>query len=181
VKVHCSRRPPETTIVDGIRVTTVARTLLDLATTVGPQELRLAVEAAERREVFDLRAIDALAAHGHHGLGKLRNAIEAAGGGAPWTRSGFENDFLAFLRARGFPEPQVNVLVCGELADFWWPEARLVVETDSWPFHRGRRRFREDRRRDAVLTVNGIRSVRVTDDQFRDEPHAVEAILRALL
>src|ERR1700687_563384 len=40
-------------LVDGIRVTSVDRTLLDFAEVAHPQQLRLAIEASERRELFD--------------------------------------------------------------------------------------------------------------------------------
>jgi very-short-patch-repair endonuclease len=181
VRVHTTRTVLEIDIVDGIPVTTVARTLLDLAAVLGRQALRHAVEAAERLEVFDLRAVEALPAAGHPGASRLRDAITAAAGESPWTRSEFEKRFLSFLRERGFPEPQLNVVVCGELTDFWWPDARVVVETDSWLFHRTHARFEDDRRRDAVFTVAGIRPLRITDRRFQREPDRIESDLRTLL
>jgi very-short-patch-repair endonuclease len=181
IRVHTSRLPRQSTVVDGIPVTTVARTLLDLATVVDVQELRLAVEAAERRQVFDLREIEALRTHGHHGAAPLNAAIAAAFGDSPWTRSEFENQFLAFLRARGLPEPQTNVLVHGQLVDFYWPEHRLAVETDGYQWHRGFAAFENDRRRDGALTVAGIRTLRLTQRRLEREPGNVEGDLSVLL
>ena len=62
-----------------------------------------------------------------------------------------------------------------------WRDARLVVEVDGYAWHRGRRSFERDRRRDADLQVAGFRVLRVTWRRIRDEPEAVlVALARAL-
>jgi very-short-patch-repair endonuclease len=65
------------------------------------------------------------------------------------------------------------VIVAGELVDFFWPDARLIVETDGYGFHRGRTRFEADRRRDARLLVAGFRVLRVTQRRIEREPQRV--------
>ncbi len=66
------------------------------------------------------------------------------------------------------PEPQTNVLVEGFLVDMFWPEARLVVEIDSYGFHRLRGEFNSDRYRDAKLQLTGYFILRVTEERMND-------------
>ncbi len=184
VTVHCVRALPsdERQRRDGIPVTTLDRTLLDYAEVADPQELRLVIDAADRRDLFDLRSLEALLARarGRRGLAALRNAL-AVSGPAPETRSELERQTLAFVRAHGIPEPQCNVLVHGVLVDCFWPQARLVVEVDSWLFHKSRTEFERDRRRDAKLTALGYRVIRITSRRLREEPARVAAELLTLL
>ncbi len=72
-------------------------------------------------------------------------------------------------------------MVAGEVVDFSWPRQRLVVETDSFRYHRSRRAFENDRRRDAELQVAGYRVLRFTDSQLSSDPGAVTDALRRLL
>ncbi len=166
VRSHSARRldPADITVVDGIPVTTIARTLLDLAETVRPQQLRLALEAAERLERFDLNAINATIERnpGRRGIKPLTAALADINGPPPWTRSELEREFLAFIREHGFPEPQANVVVAGFTVDFFWPEQRLVAETDSYTFHRTRAQFERDRRRDVALQLRDLKVIRPT-------------------
>jgi very-short-patch-repair endonuclease len=61
------------------------------------------------------------------------------------------------------------------------PEHRLVVEIDSWRYHRSRCAFKDDRYRDATLLLAGCRTLRVTDTQLEFEPRVVAATVRAAL
>ena len=65
--------------------------------------------------------------------------------------------------------------------DFVWPEARLVVELDSWTWHRGRARFKDDRARDQALVAAGWRVVRFTTRQLAQDPAHIATTLLALL
>ncbi len=169
--------------VDGIPVTTVHRALLDYAEAARPQELRLAIEAADRRELLDLRTIDVVLARspGRHGCKPLRATLAQLSGPAPWTRSELERAFLALLRGAGLPEPSVNVLIEGELVDCVWPQSRLVVEVDSYGFHRSRSQFEKDRRRDAKLLVAGYQVLRVTQRRVKFEAQELVGELVTLL
>src|SRR5437588_5273188 len=129
--------------VDGIPVTSIHRTLLDYAASARPQQLRHAVEAAERRELLDGRKLDALYVRRRRrrGLRALKATLAQIHGSAPWTQSELERAFLSLIREAGLPEPRTNVFVEGELVDCFWPSARLVVEVDSYPFHKSRTEF----------------------------------------
>lgn len=185
IAVHNVRAldPRDCTRREGIPVTTVARALLDVAEIAMPQELRHAVEAAERRELLDTREIDALIARspGRRGVPALRAAIADLIGPVPWTRSELERQFLALVREAGLPEPQCNVLIEGELVDAVWPDARLIVELDSWGFHRGRAQFESDRHRDTRLLVASYRSTRLTQRRITEDRGMVIEDLSALL
>jgi very-short-patch-repair endonuclease len=184
IRVHCVRQLNlrDHTTVDAIPVTTVARTLLDYAERAQPQALRLAVEEAVRLERLDGRVLEELLgrSHGRHGVTPLRNTLASMRGPAQWTQSELERRFLAWVRAIGLPEPQCNAPLAGEVADCYWAESGLVVELDSWDWHKTRERFEEDRRRDTALLLAGHPTVRVTQRRMTDEPRRLEYELRTL-
>ncbi|MGA2925488.1 MAG: type IV toxin-antitoxin system AbiEi family antitoxin domain-containing protein [Solirubrobacteraceae bacterium] len=182
IRVHNvhSLHATDRAVLDAIPVTSLARTLLDYAEIAHRQQLRLAIEAAERRELFDRRAVDELCARtvGRAGVKRLRSVLAEIVGPVPWTRSELERRFLALIREAGVPEPSANVLVAGALVDLYWPG--LVVELDSWTFHKSRERFEADRRRDARLQLAGCGVLRVTQRRIEREPRALLAELDAL-
>lgn len=167
--------PQDRTRIDGIPVTSISRTLLDLAAALTHQRLRLTVEAAQRRRVLNVSAIEELLTRcsGHRGTGKLRAVLAELGDEAPWTQSQTERRMFELIREAGLPEPQANVIVEGVLADLYWPQFRLVVELDSYGYHGSKRSFEDDRRRDVKLTVAGIATARFTRDRVFKEPWVV--------
>ncbi len=184
IDLHRTRHLPASsvTVVRGIATTTVDRTLLDLAEVAPARHLRRAVDEADRRGRLDRRELARLItrANGRHGLAGLRAILDRSGPPA-LTRSDLEERFLSLVGAVGLPPPLVNSKLHGLEVDFAWPDRRLVIEVDSYEFHRTRRRFETDRARDRRLTVAGHRVVRITEEALEHEPHAVEADLRLLL
>jgi very-short-patch-repair endonuclease len=185
VRVHSSLtlNEQDRAQVDGIPVTSLARTILDYASTASLQRTRLALEKVERMGFLIGRELDELLERNafHRGKRTLRGALAELRGPAPWTQSELEDRFLALVRAAGLPEPEMNVLVEGELVDAVWPDARLIVEIDGYDYHKSRAQFEADRRRDAKLQVAGYRVVRLTQQRIASEPRSVMAQLRALL
>lgn len=175
--------PDEVTVRDGIPVTTWARTMLDLAAAVRVGDVRRALERSEHLQLFDGRALDDVLARrrGQRGAGRFREALAAFDDDAPRTRRELERRMLQLVRRAGVPRPLVNTLVQGHEADLLWRHARLVVELDSWTFHRARPAFERDRRRDVELQAAGYRTVRFTWRQVMREPEWVVSRLRALL
>lgn len=184
IRVHNVRAlaDADRTILDGIPVTSPSRALLDYAEVGRPQQLRLALEAADRQGLLDARAIEELIARspGRRERGPLRAALAEINGPSPWTRSELERRFLALIREDGLPEPHCNVVVAGHVVDFHWQQQRLVVEVDGYEFHRSRRAFESDRERDAALQLAGLRVLRVTHRRV-SEPRPLIDQLRALL
>lgn len=173
--------PEDIAAHDGIPVTSVARTILDLAATLRNEALTGLIEEADRRERFDLRALDRAMARRPHAAGVARlRAVLAAYRGTPDTRSGLERGFRALIGKAGLPEPEFNVIVAGLTVDVYWPEWKLVVELDGRPFDNSPRAFETDRIRDATLQKADIRVLRVTDTRFGADPGGVLADVLAL-
>jgi very-short-patch-repair endonuclease len=168
---------------NGFPVTSVARSLLDLAATIDPQRLTRIVEQAERLEILDLIAIDSLLARsrGRRGCRALRAVLVDYLPSAHDTRTELERKLLALCRDAGLPLPHLNVIVEGFEVDMAWPEHRLVVELDSFEFHRTRAAFERDRARDIALKLAGWDSIRITHRRLSREPRAAIEELRALL
>lgn len=174
----------ETTVFDGIPVTTAARTLLDLAPSHRPRALEDVIERMDRLALFDLVAVRrCLDAHPRQsGAPKLKMVLDRlAGAPAAETRSPLEVAFLQLCDDHNLPTPLTNTVVAGFLVDFFWPDARLVVETDGFAFHRTRTAFDADRERDQQLTLHGYRVVRFTYNQVTRQRRETARRLRALL
>jgi hypothetical protein len=175
--------PDDVMVRDRIPVTSVPRTLLDLAEVLPPRGLVRAIEEAERRRLFDLGAVDALARRspGRHGLRPLLAALEQVGDDPPHANSDFERDFPAFCLEHGLPVPELNATVAGFVVDALWRDRMLVIELDGYSFHRSRSAFEADRERDAALQLAGYRVVRITWRRLSRDPAGVARTIRALL
>lgn len=184
IRCHWARhlQPEDATVIDGIPVTTLERTLLDLAETQ-PRQFHAALEQAQRAEQLDQRRLDELIARspGRRGLRPLTAALADLTEEPGWTQSELERRFRALCADHGLPIPLTNQYVEGELVDAVWPERRVVVEVDSWRFHKTRRSFEADRARDAKLTAAGYRVFRVTYERMRDDPAGLAEQLRRAL
>jgi hypothetical protein len=171
IQVHRTRMlaPQDFTVHEGIPVTSVARTLLDLSGVVKAPDLATAIDRAERSGSFDLTAVvDVLdRANGRRGARALRRAIAAY---EPSTqKSVLERRFKDLLRtAPDIPSPAFNAAVEGEQAthevDAFWPAQRLAVQLDGFEFHRTRRDRERDAESDADLELAGFRVMRLTRD-----------------
>ena len=185
ITLHCVRclHPDDRAEVDGIPVTSVARTLLDLAEVVSPDRLARAFERAERLRLLDMRAIEDLCSRsrGRHGLKPLRALVSDYAPAVVETRSELESRFLRSCRRAGLPPPSVNVAVEGFEVDALWRDQRLIVELDGYLFHGTRLAFERDRERDARLQLAGYRVLRVTSRRLDREPDAIAAAVRSLL
>jgi very-short-patch-repair endonuclease len=182
VRHHTAPLPPEdVTIHDGIPVTTIARTILDVAAKLRIDPLTRVLESADRAELADLNALNRVMASRPRapGIRKLKAVLNDYRGTAD-TRSRLERDFRALIHRAKLPEPQFNVLVAGVLADVYWPQWRLVVEIDHPKYHSSPRAFENDRLRDIKLMKAGYRVIRVTAKRLNTEPAAVLADIKAL-
>lgn len=150
-------------VVDGIPVTTVARTLVDVAAVVSRRRLERAFDEAERREKIDISALAEVCArsNGRRGVATLR-ALIAERRVVPETKEELEHRFIELLRAAGIPLPSCNVLIEGVLVDAVWPAEQLVVELDSYGFHRTRAQLERDHESTVKLQLSGWRVVRLT-------------------
>jgi len=164
-------RDDEITRRDGLRVTTIERTLFVIAAT-GADIRQLAQEAIAKRMTSQRRLSDFAERHkGERGAPALRRIA-----GEPHTRSKLERRFLRFLADNGFPDPLTNHPFDPYTADVYWPEYQLVVEVDE---DAHKLTFEEDRARDRHYAGLGLRAMRVTEQSIRDESVLREEVRRA--
>jgi hypothetical protein len=185
IRIHRTRRlgPDDRTEVRGIPVTSVARTLLDLAGTIAPRHLRRCYERAQREKELDRAALVRLIerSRGRRGIGVLRELADYDPEPAARTRSELERLFLDFCREESVPTPLVNTYVAGYEVDMLWRRAKLVVELDSWEFHGDREAFERDRAKAANLKVAGYDVLQVTYRRLTRERSRLKATLVALI
>ena len=177
VRVHRSGRltAEEVTTKDGIPVTTVARTLLDLADDLDIQGVRRAITEAEYRHLYDHTALIAVVENnpGRRTKKLLTAALE---GRLHRTRSPLEDRFLNFKEKWGIEEPECNVHVEGYEVDFLWRRVGLAVELDGLDAHATRAAVKRDREKDRVLWRVGVRVMRLTSGAL-EEPDELLADL----
>jgi hypothetical protein len=169
---------------DGVPVTTVARTLFDLAEGSDPQRLKHAWDEASRLRLLRVPEVARLYER-HPGRRRARKRIGAFLAAEQRyvedTASPLEDRFAAFVGVHRLPPPLTNVLLDGDEVDALWPGARLIVELDSWEFHSHRAAFEKDRDRDTDHLLAGYRTIRVTHRRLTEEPDRLAAQIRALL
>jgi len=176
----------DATVESGIPVTTLARTLVDLGDVVERRAVEQAVEQAEVLRLFDLEAIDEALGRVGNARGKsLLSSVLEELTGPTLTESELEEAFLAIVRGAGIEDPEVNASITlrdGTPAriDFLWRERRLAVETDGHAFHRTRQSRERDARRDQLLGLAGIESIRFTARQVMREREWVAETMLAL-
>jgi hypothetical protein len=183
-------KPGETGVCDGIPCTAPARTIVDLAGSLGRESLRRIVEQAAVNRLLDVREVDRALAHGRRrGAPQLRKILTAWRGddrGGPLLRSLLEARLRPRLIEVNLPRPQCNAVlwIDGERfeVDLLWEKQRVVVETDGEQTHGTRVAFQRDRRRDHILAAAGYRTSRVTWRQMDEESDAVVSrIVRTLV
>ena len=177
VIVHRIRQldPADVTIRSGLRVTSLARTIIDLAGSSTSNELHRALgEARAKHRLTDQALLAALqrAPANHPGAAIVRSMLRS---GSTYDRSKAERIVRQLCGQAQLPTPRVNVMLHGCLVDFLWPQARLILEVDGYDTHGNRRAFEIDRRRDQIHAAAGYSVIRVTWAQLQAEPLAVLA------
>jgi hypothetical protein len=166
--------------IDGIRVTGTATTLVDIAPGLSLAELERAVNDADKLDLVDPEALRRQLARipKRPGKAKLRKLLERHA--FLLTDSELERRFIPIARRAGLPLPLTGETVNGFKVDFYWPELKLVVETDGLRYHRTPAAQARDRRRDQAHASAGLVPLRFTHAQVLYEPRAVERTLRAV-
>jgi very-short-patch-repair endonuclease len=189
IRRHISEVPSdEVGVKKGIPVTSVPRTIFDLAATEDADVIQSLLREAEFLELWDRLSLWDLVKRypRRRGVAKVRIALERLKDEPPGRkRTPLEERFAPFLRRHHLPLPRFNDwIVLGPKrfqVDCHWPGTGQIVELDGWKGHRTKTAFREDRARDRALRVAGYSVTRLTWSQLDDEPEAVAADLRALL
>ncbi|MGI8758199.1 MAG: DUF559 domain-containing protein [Acidimicrobiales bacterium] len=189
--VHESRHLPahHCSVHDGIPVTTVARTVFDLAGSVHPHRAARALDNALTRKYValeELRGVTIeLLARGRTGSALMRELLGAREAGYIPPASGLEASFLALLVAAGIDLPQCQVDLGDDgwvgRVDFYYRWLRLVIEIDSEVHHSSKLDVEADEQRDRALRAAGFEVMRVREAELRDRPEDVVARVRAAL
>lgn len=156
--------------VSGVPVTSVPRTLLDLARTVGDRALARAVREAVRLGLTTVPTlVDRMADYrGRRGSRRLTDTITRyAGLPLERARSGAEIRALEILRDANRPLPRLNARVAGEEADLSWLNQKLIIEIDGGPFHLD---VGEDERKQRAWERAGWKVLRIPSDEVYERP-----------
>ena len=185
---HKALPPDEVTVKDGIPITTVPRTIFDLAATEDIDAIAAMLRESEHRNLWDELSLWDLVERypGRRGVRKvglaLRRISEEPSGR---KRSRLEERFAPFVRRHRLPMPRFNDwILLGDKryqVDCHWAGTAQIVELDGWEGHGTKTAFRADRERDRRLRVAGYSVTRLTWNQLRDEPEAIAGDLRVLL
>jgi hypothetical protein len=182
--IHRSRTftDEDRALQDGIPVTSVARTGLDLAARVRPRSIDRFLRRAEEEKAFDLPQFESVLARnkGHRGRKPLHRAIVLY---RPprFIRSGLEEHFAGLLEDGGFPPFVTNYFEAGCELDVYWPQLRYAIELDVFETHGSRLSFEEDPLRQEELKLAGIEMTRITGLRIEREPQRVVERVRQLL
>lgn len=182
------RRPVRLTDADirsvrGIPVTSVARTLWDLAALTSTKKFDRAFNEADRLQLIDDDELSAFAAgmRGHHGGGRFRKRVSARIPDIGRARSVLEGIYLDLLDRKVVPAAELNARVIGMEVDLVWKERRVIVELDGYEFHRGREAFEHDALRGNRLKANGWSVLRVTWRMLEENPDEVAELILGVL
>lgn len=169
--------PDERSVVERIPVTTIERTLLDLARTIAPRRLEVAINAADKRDLTDPESLRAAlnGYAGRRGVRTLRRVLDRRT--FTLTDSELEREFLPLARAAGLGQARTGARLNGFKVDFFWPDLGLVVETDGLRYHRTPAAQARDRLRDQAHVAAGLTALRFTHAQVHHEPGYVRATL----
>jgi very-short-patch-repair endonuclease len=165
---------------DGLRLTTPARTLLDLSPTLTDTALANLVGQAEHARLVSVPTLQRDLDRWGPRPGAKRLAKVIANGPTP-TRSVLEVLFLLFLERNRLPRPQINAKVLNYRVDGLYAEQKLVIELDSHRWHDSPLAQAADRERTATLEAHGYRVMRITSDELEQRPARTAARLRAAL
>jgi very-short-patch-repair endonuclease len=174
-------RSTEVAVRDGVPVTSLVRTLIDIAPRLGQGDLERAVNEADRLGLVDPESLlDALTQHpGKRGVGRLRELLSEHA--FRLTDSELERRFLRLVSEAGLPMPLTQQRLNGFRVDFVWPDLKLVVETDGLRYHRTAGQQTKDRRRDQAHLAAGFTPLRFTHEQVRFQAGYVRFALVAVV
>lgn len=173
--------------VRGIPVTSVPRTMLDLAATRKEREVERAWNEMEFRGFRDRLSVPDLLERHPRRKGSLLLLRLAEGKVLPVgiTRNDLEEAFLALIDRYELPRPRMNVhFPIRERfyeIDCLWEDRRVAIELDGGAAHRTRKSFDDDRERDRILTAEGYTTARVTWHHIQNTPDQLAADLQRIL
>ncbi len=175
-----SHSPRDTVVIDGIPVTNLARTIVDLGAVMFPAQIGRALDEARRRGQIDLDSVESCleqrAVQGRNGIVAVRDLIDERRGRL-LTSTGFEDLLLVIIEDFGLPLPELQWRVVDgaftALLDFAYPTERVAIEADSEEYHLDLEAFHHDRSRQNHLSLLGWSFLRFTARHLRRERRKV--------
>ena len=175
-------------VVEGVRCTSVSRTLVDLASALSLNQLERAVERAEFREQLDRAEIAEIIARipRLRGVRNLRKALGAEALRAVGAETELERLALRLILDAGLPRPELQRKLYIDSPpreirpDFFWPNTGVILEADG-PHHRRPNQRRRDGERDARLRAHGYTVLRASDEELKHAPLKLLQTLARLL
>ena len=182
IRVHRSTtlRRQDVTVQLGIRVTTPARTLLDMSLRLKDKALKRAVSDALHSPWMTKDQLAETLARHPTAPGSKRIAALIGVSGTP-TRSGWEDEFPKFCADHGLPAPIMGEPLHGYILDALFPVEKVIVELDGWEFHKSKIAFEDDRERDAEMLAHGYVTVRMTWERIHGRPRREARRLQNIL
>jgi very-short-patch-repair endonuclease len=169
VVVHRSESV-QSTLREGIPITTPAQTLIGVAATESTRQLEVAFDEARIKGLISPGVLrEALARHPRRPGARALRALADDDRQSTITRSELEERFLALIRRARLPAPEVNARLGAWSVDFLWRAQRVAVELDSYAFHTTRGAFERDREKDHALRARHIDLLRFTWSQVGRE------------
>lgn len=165
-------------------MTTLERTVLDLAARLDARQIEHALVAGDRNGRLRWEELWRLVTEhgrGRRGVRRLKRVMLRVDPRFADAVSPLEVDFLMVCREAGLELPQVNVLIEGRKVDFHWPRQRLVVETDGYTYHADRPTFERDHASTVELELAGYNVLRTTWEMLREDPQPFLHLVRARL
>jgi len=167
----------------GFPLTSVARTLVDLAPRSTDRQLKRFLAQADRVGVANRREIANVLdrCSGWRGIGRLRDVVEQWDPRVAVTKSDLEVLFLEVRNKHRIPEHEVNVTLGDFEVDCLWRESRTVVELDTYTYHGDNLAFESDHERDLAVEAMGFHVLRVTHQMLTKDETGVVTTLKTLL
>ena len=181
VRTQRSRRldPADVTVFNAIPVTTVPRTLVELAAELSADALARACHEAGVRYRVTPKAVEAVLQRRPSSPG-ARSLRRIMSGEVRVSLSKLEARFLQHMRAEKFRLPITNRPAGGRRVDCRWPEYRLTVELDSYQFHNSRHSWEQDRQREREARARGDDFRRYTYHDVVEDPGLMLNELRSI-
>jgi hypothetical protein len=181
--------PAEVVRIDGLPVTSPARTVVDLAAVVSAPRLRLVVEAGVLDRSLTLAEVGAILSRvrrrGKPGVSRLAAVLDDLGPGDGIPHSELERLLDRVIELAGLPPPLREHPLPGAgprsgFVDRYWPDARLVVEADGRRWHARHQQMKADADRDLLAHAAGAATNRLLWEHLHHDPDGTAVLLRAV-
>ncbi len=176
-----SQREHERDFHEGLPVTAIPQTLIDLASSGNLKVVRRALANLDYRDELDPGALSTVCEHGRPGSARLKQALEIHQPELAHTNGSFEERFLEWCERWGIPVPSFNVNLHGILVDAHWHGTKLAVELDGAANHRTKAQLHRDMTNDLALRRHGITVHRYEWTQLQVQGRAIRAEILARL